>query len=71
MLNDIFFPLFFIFALIFGVYGGSTNGDDYCKKGGSKGRIVGGNEARPGTLKYPGQSNRLTVKSPVSTHVTN
>ena len=49
MLNDIFFPLFFIFALIFGVYGGSTNGDDYCKKGGSKGRIVGGNEARPGT----------------------
>ena len=51
MLNNIFFPLFFIFALIFAVYGGSTGGDDYCKKRGSgKGRIVGGNEARPGTL---------------------
>ena len=51
MLNSIFFPLFFIFALIFAVYGGSTDGDDYCKKRGSgKGRIVGGNEARPGTL---------------------
>ena len=50
MLNNIFFPLFFILALIFAVYGGSTDGDDYCKKRGSKGRIVGGNDARPGTL---------------------
>ena len=51
MLNNTFFPLFFIFALIFAVYGGSTDGVDYCKKRGSgKGRIVGGDEARPGTL---------------------
>ena len=49
MLNHKFFPLFIIFALIFAVYGGSTDGADYCKKRSSKGRIVGGNEARPGT----------------------
>ena len=51
MLNNIFFKLFFVFALIFAVYGGSTDGDDYCKKRGSKGRITGGNEARPGTYR--------------------
>ena len=50
MLNLKLLPLFIIFALIFAAYGGSTDGADYCKKRGSKGRIVGGNDARPGTL---------------------